>query len=66
MASTLRARPLEEKAIATRLVERHVLPLLESGALEVPVAATYALDDAEAAYERFAEGGKVGKIVLTP
>src|SRR5215210_269821 len=58
MASTLRARPLEEKAIATRLVERHVLPLLESGALEVPVAATFALDDATAAYDRFAEGGK--------
>ena len=66
MASTLRARPLEEKALATRLVERHVLPLVESGAVEVPVAATYSLDDAEAAYERFAEVGKVGKIVITP
>ena len=66
MASTLRARPLEEKALATRLVERHVLPLVESGAVEVPVAATFALDDAEAAYDRFAEGGKLGKIVLTP
>ncbi len=66
MASTLRARPLEEKARAMRLVERHVLPLVESGAVEVPVAATFALDDAEAAYDRFAEGGKIGKIVLTP
>ncbi len=66
MASTLRARPLEEKALAMRLVERHVLPLVESGVVEVPVAATFALDDAEAAYDRFAEGGKVGKIVLTP
>lgn len=66
MGSTLRARPLEEKALAMRLVERHVLPLVESGAVEVPVAATFALDDAEAAYDRFAEGGKIGKIVLTP
>ena len=66
MGSTLRARPLEEKALATRLVERHVLPLVESGAVEVPVAETFALDDAEAAYDRFAEGGKIGKIVLTP
>jgi hypothetical protein len=30
----------------------------------VPVAATYALADAEAAYDRFAAGGKLGKVVL--
>jgi NADPH2:quinone reductase len=65
MASTLRARPLEQKADAMRRVERHVLPLVESGAVSVPVAETYPLADAEAAYERFAAGGKLGKIVLT-
>jgi putative PIG3 family NAD(P)H quinone oxidoreductase len=64
-ASMLRARPLEEKAIAQRLVERHVLPLVESGALHVPVAATFPLDQVAEAYERFTEGGKLGKIVLT-
>ncbi len=64
--STLRARPLEEKAIAMRLVEREVLPLFESGALRVPVAATFPLDEAEQAYERFSAGGKLGKIVLLP
>jgi NADPH:quinone reductase len=63
--STLRARPLEEKAIAARGVERHVLPLVESGALGVPVAETFPLDAAAAAYERFAAGGKLGKVVLT-
>ena len=63
--STLRARPLEEKALAARLVEREVLPLLEGGRLSVPIAETFALDDAAAAYERFAAGGKLGKIVLT-
>src|SRR4051794_22740140 len=31
MASTLRARPLEEKALTARGVERNVLPLLERG-----------------------------------
>jgi NADPH:quinone reductase len=62
--STLRARPLEEKALAARLLEREVLPLLQSGALSVPVAQTFALDDAATAYERFAEGGKLGKLVL--
>jgi NADPH2:quinone reductase len=64
--STLRARSLEQKATAARGVERHVLPLVEAGALRVPVAATFPLDDAAAAYERFAAGGKLGKIVILP
>jgi NADPH:quinone reductase len=63
-ASTMRARPLEEKAIATRAVERAVLPGFVSGDLSVPVAATFPLDDVAAAYERFQAGGKLGKIVL--
>jgi len=63
--STLRARPLEEKALAARRVEREVLPLFESGALRVPVAEAFALDDAAAAYDRFAAGAKLGKIVLS-
>ncbi|MBF6621499.1 MAG: zinc-binding dehydrogenase [Patulibacter sp.] len=64
MGSTLRARPLEEKAAATRAVEREVLPLVERGLITVPVAATFPIDDAAAAYARFAAGGKLGKIVL--
>ena len=64
--STLRARPLEEKAVAARAVERHVLPLFEYGELRVPVAATHPLDEVADAYERFAAGGKLGKIVLLP
>jgi NADPH2:quinone reductase len=62
--STLRARSLEEKAAAARRVERHALPLFEDGRLHVPVADTFALADVAAAYERFAAGGKLGKIVL--
>jgi len=65
-ASTLRARPLEEKARTARLMERHVLPLFERGALRVPVAETFGLADAPAAYERFTAGGKLGKIVILP
>jgi NADPH:quinone reductase len=61
--STLRARPIEEKALAARRVERHVLPLLASGAVTVPRAETFPLASAAAAYERFAAGGKLGKIV---
>jgi NADPH:quinone reductase len=63
-ASTLRPRPLEEKALTARAMERHVLPLFERGALRVPVAATYRLDAVAEAYERFTSGGKLGKIVL--
>jgi putative PIG3 family NAD(P)H quinone oxidoreductase len=62
--STLRARPLEQKAGAARLVERHVLPLVEAGAVTVPVAATFPLEQVEEAYDRFAAGGKLGKVVL--
>jgi NADPH:quinone reductase-like Zn-dependent oxidoreductase len=62
--STLRARPLEEKADAARRVERHVLPLLEAGDVRVPVDCTFPLDEVDAAYDRFAAGGKLGKIVL--
>jgi NADPH:quinone reductase-like Zn-dependent oxidoreductase len=63
-ASTLRPRPLEEKALTARAMERHVLPLFEHGALRVPIAATYPLDAVAEAYERFTAGGKLGKIVL--
>jgi NADPH:quinone reductase len=66
MASTMRARPLEEKALMTRGLEHHVLPLVEAGKLHVPVAETFSLDDAPTAYERFAAGGKLGKLVLLP
>jgi NADPH2:quinone reductase len=62
--STLRARSLEDKALSARGVERSVLPLLESGAVTVPIAATYPLAEVSAAYERFAAGAKLGKIVL--
>jgi NADPH:quinone reductase len=62
--SLLRPRPLEEKAAAARRMERHALPLLARGALTVPIAATFPMREAAAAYERFAAGGKLGKIVL--
>ena len=62
--STLRARPLEEKAQTARAMERHVLPLLAAGRLEVPLQRSFPLDEAPAAYELFGLPGKLGKIVL--
>ncbi|HTW40869.1 MAG TPA: NAD(P)H-quinone oxidoreductase [Solirubrobacteraceae bacterium] len=63
--STLRARSLEDKALVARRLEHEVLPLFDSGALHVPIADTYPLEQVRDAYERFAAGGKLGKIVLT-
>jgi NADPH:quinone reductase len=65
-ASTLRARPLEEKARAVQLVEVNVLPFLSADepAVQVPVAATFPMSEAETAYDRFVAGGKLGKLVL--
>ncbi|HYH87866.1 MAG TPA: zinc-binding dehydrogenase [Solirubrobacteraceae bacterium] len=66
LASTLRSRPLEDKAATARCVERSVLPGFTSGDLSVPVSATFPLDAVADAYERFQAGGKLGKIVLLP
>ncbi len=65
--STLRARPLEEKALSARQLEHEVLPLFNTSpsTLSVLIADTFPLEQAAAAYERFAAGGKLGKIVLT-
>jgi putative PIG3 family NAD(P)H quinone oxidoreductase len=62
--STLRARSLEEKALVARLVEREVLPQFASGELRVAIAETYPLDQTAVAYDHFAGGGKLGKIVI--
>lgn len=63
--STLRGRSLEEKALTARGVERHVLPLFPGGALRVVVHKAFPLAQAAEAYDTFAAGGKLGKIVLT-
>jgi NADPH:quinone reductase len=64
LGSLLRPRPLEQKADAARRVEHQVLPLVAAGRLRVPVAATFPLEQAQEAYDRFRAGGKLGKLVL--
>jgi NADPH2:quinone reductase len=63
-ASTLRARPFADRVAVARLAERRVLPLLADGRIRPVVQARYPLSQAAEAYRRFAEGGKLGKIVL--
>ncbi len=65
-ASTLRARPLAQRAIVARRIERHVLPSLDDGTIRIPVADRFTLDEVEAAYARFKAGGKFGKVILNP
>lgn len=62
--STLRPRTVAEKAQVTAAVATHVLPLLAARRVRVPICATFPMADAEAAYERFEAGGKLGKVVL--
>lgn len=59
-ASTLRARSADEKA---KVVRR--LAGLDLTRFTVPVEATYPLSAIDDAYDRFAEGGKFGKIVVS-
>jgi NADPH2:quinone reductase len=62
--TTLRSRSRQEKGGVVASVRAHVMPLLAAGRLRVPVADTFPLSDAAGAYERFAAGGKLGKVVL--
>jgi len=62
--STLRARSRADKATVAAAVAKHVVPLLADGRLRVPVCDTFSMAEAEAAYARFREGAKLGKVVL--
>ena len=64
--SMLRFRSREEKADVIRRLRDDVLPLLANGRIRVPVEATFPLEQAQDAYERFAAGGKFGKLVIVP
>ncbi|GAA4618353.1 NAD(P)H-quinone oxidoreductase [Actinoallomurus liliacearum] len=64
-ATSLRARPLEEKAEVVTAVREHVWPLLESGTVRPIVDRTLPMTDAAAAHRVMEESTHVGKIVLT-
>ena len=63
--STLRARPIADKAAIAQAVHTHVWPLLESGAVTPIVHATFPLRDAAAAHRLMESSAHIGKIVLT-
>lgn len=62
--STLRSRSAEEKALVVSRLGEEALPLLAAGRVAVHVQQEFPLDQAQAAYDAFAAGGKFGKLVL--
>ncbi|MFA1540358.1 NAD(P)H-quinone oxidoreductase [Actinomadura monticuli] len=64
-ATTLRSRPLEEKAEIVAGVREHVWPLLESGDVRPVIDRRFPMADAARAHELLEESGHVGKILLT-
>ncbi|MXX18452.1 MAG: NAD(P)H-quinone oxidoreductase [Dehalococcoidia bacterium] len=64
--TTLRARPLEQKAAAPRAFEKSVLPHIASGRIKVVVDSVYPLSEAAAAQAYMEANANFGKIVLEP
>jgi NADPH:quinone reductase-like Zn-dependent oxidoreductase len=60
----LRARPLEEKAAAVQAFAREVVPMLADGRLEPAIDSIYDVDDIRGAFDRLAERGKRGKVLV--
>lgn len=63
--STLRPRPVAEKARLAAALEAHVWPWLESGAVRPQVFRTFPLAEASAAHALMESSAHIGKIVLT-
>ena len=63
--STLRPRPLDFKARLARELEQRVWPLIESGAVRIPIDQAFPLSEAAEAHRRMESGAHMGKIVLT-
>jgi putative PIG3 family NAD(P)H quinone oxidoreductase len=65
IATSLRARPVEEKAAICASVVEHVWPLVADGSVTPLVHTTLPLEEAAEAHRIMEAGGHVGKIVLT-
>ncbi|PPG69941.1 NAD(P)H-quinone oxidoreductase [Rathayibacter rathayi] len=65
-ATTLRARPLEERRAIVAQVRAEVWPLVASGTVRPVVDEVIPLAEAERAHERMCSSGHSGKLLLTP
>jgi putative PIG3 family NAD(P)H quinone oxidoreductase len=64
-ATSLRSRPLTEKAAICRSVVEGLWPLLADGRVRPIVEASYPMDRVAEAHQLVAESGHVGKVLLT-
>jgi len=62
--STLRARPVAEKAPIARALRERVWPLLEAGKIKPVIDQTFPLTEAAAAHQLMESNRHIGKIVL--
>ena len=62
--TVLRARDLEEKALAVRAFERELLPALGDGRLRPLIDSEFPLEAIAEAFDRLAGPGKVGKVLV--
>ncbi|MEV7071852.1 NAD(P)H-quinone oxidoreductase [Streptomyces sp. NPDC093990] len=63
-ATSLRARPLDEKAAIVAAVREHVWPLLDAGHIRPVVDRELPMSDAAAAHRVVEESGHIGKVLL--
>jgi putative PIG3 family NAD(P)H quinone oxidoreductase len=64
LASTLRARPVDDKAAIVAAVRAQVWPLISSGQVSPVIDRVLPLADAAAAHRVLEEGSHVGKVIL--
>lgn len=64
--STLRNRPVAEKAALAAALEQHVWPLLAAGRCRPVIHATFPLGEAAQAHALMESSAHIGKIVLVP
>lgn len=64
--TTLRARPLEERAAIMQALRTDVWPWLESGAFRPVIDSRFSFADAAGAHRRMEASAHVGKILLVP
>jgi NADPH:quinone reductase-like Zn-dependent oxidoreductase len=62
--SVLRARSLEDKALAIRAFEREVVPQLDSGRIRPVVDSVFPAEEVTAAFDRMDGPGKLGRVLI--
>jgi NADPH:quinone reductase-like Zn-dependent oxidoreductase len=65
IATTLRSRPPENKAVICAAVEEHLWPMVTEGGLKPVVHTRFPLDRVADAHRALDDGSHVGKILLT-